>query len=60
MAEDEPYTALNYAIDGAKLLFAVSPLLILFYVIYSGFETEEEEQRRRNKKEDFRLDGHAE
>ena len=38
----------------------MSPLIVLGYVIYSGFESAEEEQRRRNKKEDFRLEGHAE
>jgi len=43
-----------------KVIFAVSPLLVLFYVVYSGFDSKEEEDRRRNKKEDFRLDGHAE
>ena len=42
-----------------QFLFAVSPLLALFVVIYNGFETKEEEEQRRNKKEDFTLAGHG-
>ncbi len=36
-----------------QFCFAMSPLIILFAVIYLGFETKEEEDARRNKKEDF-------
>jgi hypothetical protein len=48
------------ALDGTKILFAVSPLLVLFYIIFSGFETDDAENAKRKKKDDFRLDGHAE
>jgi len=59
MAEEE-YTTVQMAIDTVKIIFAVSPLIVLFYVVFSGFDSEEEEARKRNKKGDFRLDGHAE
>lgn len=39
---------------------AVSPLIALFYVIYTGFEPEEIEREKRAKKGDFQLDGHGE
>eukprot|EP00593_Proboscia_inermis_P000073 CAMPEP_0171294436 /NCGR_PEP_ID=MMETSP0816-20121228/2924_1 /TAXON_ID=420281 /ORGANISM="Proboscia inermis, Strain CCAP1064/1" /LENGTH=55 /DNA_ID=CAMNT_0011766269 /DNA_START=72 /DNA_END=239 /DNA_ORIENTATION=- len=51
---------LQMAIDGTKLLFAVSPLIALFYVIYTGFEDEDSEAKKRKKKDGFQLDGHAE
>ncbi|GMH54193.1 hypothetical protein TrRE_jg7901 [Triparma retinervis] len=54
---EDPY--LQTAYDSLKFLFAVSPLLALFVVIYNGFETKEEEEQRRNKKEDFTLAGHG-
>ena len=59
IVEETPYTPLQFAIDGAKVLFALSPLLALFYVVFTGFETEEEEAAKK-KKSDFQLDGHAE
>ena len=43
-----------------QLLFAMSPLIALFYVIYTGFEPEEVEREKRAKKGDFQLDGHGE
>ena len=43
-----------------QLLFAMSPLIALFYVIYTGFEPEEVEQKKRAQKGDFQLDGHSE
>jgi hypothetical protein len=43
-----------------QLLFAVSPLLALGYVLFSAFETPEAEALKRRKKGDFELDGHAE
>eukprot|EP00567_Pseudictyota_dubia_P013518 CAMPEP_0197446548 /NCGR_PEP_ID=MMETSP1175-20131217/11479_1 /TAXON_ID=1003142 /ORGANISM="Triceratium dubium, Strain CCMP147" /LENGTH=62 /DNA_ID=CAMNT_0042977691 /DNA_START=115 /DNA_END=303 /DNA_ORIENTATION=- len=58
--EDEPLTPAQMAINGAKLLFALSPLLVLLYVLVSGFETEEMESAKRKKKGDFELEGHAE
>ena len=44
----------------SQLLFAMSPLIALFYVIYTGFEPEEVEQKKRAQKGDFQLDGHSE
>ena len=44
----------------AQLLFAVSPLLVLAYILISAFESEEQEDRKRNKKSDFNLEGHSE
>ena len=38
----------------------MSPLIVLFYVIYTGFEGEDTEQEKRAQKGDFQLDGHAE
>eukprot|EP00540_Astrosyne_radiata_P012755 CAMPEP_0116847480 /NCGR_PEP_ID=MMETSP0418-20121206/14458_1 /TAXON_ID=1158023 /ORGANISM="Astrosyne radiata, Strain 13vi08-1A" /LENGTH=61 /DNA_ID=CAMNT_0004478931 /DNA_START=97 /DNA_END=282 /DNA_ORIENTATION=- len=55
-----PEGILDYIIIGAKLLFAVSPLLALGYVLLSAFESEEMEDRKRKKKTDFQLEGHAE
>ena len=55
------YASLRFVIDfNAQLLFALSPLLALGYVLFSAFETEEQENRKRNKKSDFNLEGHAE
>lgn len=47
-------------IDGAKLILAVSPLLVLFYIVYSGFESSEAEAAKRKKDDDFVLEGHSE
>ena len=54
-----PYTAVQFAIDSAKILFALSPLIALFCVIFTGFESEEEEKAKK-RKADFQLDGHSE
>ena len=43
-----------------QLLFAISPLIVLFYIIYTGFESEENESKKRQQRGDFQLDGHAE
>ena len=43
-----------------KILFAVSPLLALGYVLMTGFEDKEGEAAKRKKKGDFQLEGHAE
>ena len=50
----------NDELDTQQLLVACSPLLALFYVIYTGFEDEEKEQAKRRQKGDFALDGHGE
>jgi len=42
------------------MVFAVSPLLLLGYILLTAFETEEQEVNKRNKKSDFDMDGHAE
>eukprot|EP00565_Helicotheca_tamesis_P006273 CAMPEP_0185726768 /NCGR_PEP_ID=MMETSP1171-20130828/2642_1 /TAXON_ID=374046 /ORGANISM="Helicotheca tamensis, Strain CCMP826" /LENGTH=60 /DNA_ID=CAMNT_0028395181 /DNA_START=103 /DNA_END=285 /DNA_ORIENTATION=+ len=60
MADDEPLTPVQYVINGAKFIFAISPLIALFYIVYQGFDDEEAENAKRNKKSDFTLDGHAE
>ncbi|KAL3783054.1 hypothetical protein ACHAWO_006628 [Cyclotella atomus] len=57
---DEELTPVQLAINGLKLLVAMSPLIALFYVIYTGFEPEEVEREKRAKKGDFQLDGHGE
>jgi hypothetical protein len=41
-------------------LIATSPLIALFYIIYTGFEPEEVEREKRKVVGDFQLDGHAE
>ncbi len=38
----------------------MSPLLALFYIIYTGFESEDKENEKRRQKGDFALDGHGE
>ena len=43
-----------------QLLFAVSPLLVLGYILLSAWEDPEAEEVKRRKKTDFELDGHAE
>ena len=57
--EDEPLTPAQMAINTVKVFFALSPLLALFYVLLSGFESEDKEKAKRIKK-GFSLDGHAE
>ncbi|KAL3796589.1 hypothetical protein ACHAW5_009040 [Stephanodiscus triporus] len=56
---DEPLTPVQMAINGLKLLIAMSPLIALFYIIYTGFEPEEVEKKKREQVGDFQLDGHA-
>jgi hypothetical protein len=43
-----------------QLVFAVSPLLALGYVLICAFEPEELEDKKRKKKTDFNLEGHGE
>ena len=43
-----------------QLIFAISPLLALGYVLMGAFESDDAEKRKRNKKSDFNLEGHAE
>eukprot|EP00569_Conticribra_weissflogii_P004704 CAMPEP_0171340882 /NCGR_PEP_ID=MMETSP0878-20121228/8846_1 /TAXON_ID=67004 /ORGANISM="Thalassiosira weissflogii, Strain CCMP1336" /LENGTH=61 /DNA_ID=CAMNT_0011843005 /DNA_START=148 /DNA_END=333 /DNA_ORIENTATION=+ len=57
---EETLTPVQMAVNALKLIFAMSPLLALFYIIYTGFEPEEVEKKKRLKKGDFELDGHAE
>jgi len=42
------------------MLFAISPLLALGYILATAFESEEVENKKRNKKSDFELEGHDE
>eukprot|EP00550_Attheya_septentrionalis_P010302 CAMPEP_0198289148 /NCGR_PEP_ID=MMETSP1449-20131203/7452_1 /TAXON_ID=420275 /ORGANISM="Attheya septentrionalis, Strain CCMP2084" /LENGTH=58 /DNA_ID=CAMNT_0043987443 /DNA_START=163 /DNA_END=339 /DNA_ORIENTATION=- len=53
-------TVIEYGINTVKIIFAVSPLLVLFYILVSAFESDESENLKRKKKTDFELDGHAE
>jgi hypothetical protein len=43
-----------------QVLFALSPLLALGYVLFSAFEDPEAEALKRKKKGDFELEGHGE
>ena len=36
--EDEPLTPVQLAINSVKVIFALSPLIALFYVLFSAFE----------------------
>ena len=45
--EDEPLTPAQMAINAVKVFFALSPLLALFYVLLSGFESEDKEKAKR-------------
>ncbi len=49
-----------YYLFTLKLILAVSPLLVLFYIVYSGFESTEAEAAKRKKDDDFVLEGHGE
>jgi hypothetical protein len=42
------------------MIFAISPLLLLGYILMTAFETDEQELKKRSKKSDFDMDGHAE
>lgn len=60
LEDDEPLTPLQFLINSGKLLFAISPLLALGYVLMTGFEDESQEKAKRNKKSDFTMAGHDE
>jgi hypothetical protein len=53
------YFAFSLSIIFTQLLIAMSPLIALFYIIYTGFEPEEVERKKREQTGDFQLDGHA-
>jgi len=57
---DEPWTPVEWAINSAKMVFALSPLLVLAYILMTAFESDEAELKKRNKKTDFDMQGHAE
>eukprot|EP00542_Grammatophora_oceanica_P018234 CAMPEP_0194026838 /NCGR_PEP_ID=MMETSP0009_2-20130614/1096_1 /TAXON_ID=210454 /ORGANISM="Grammatophora oceanica, Strain CCMP 410" /LENGTH=62 /DNA_ID=CAMNT_0038665707 /DNA_START=93 /DNA_END=281 /DNA_ORIENTATION=+ len=59
-AVEEPTTAIEYVINTLKVLVAISPLLVLGYILSSAFESEEAETKKRSKKSDFQLEGHGE
>jgi hypothetical protein len=42
-----------------QMLFAMSPLLALAYVLFSAFEDPKAEALKRRKKGDFELEGHG-
>jgi hypothetical protein len=42
------------------MVFALSPLLLLGYILMTAFEDDDAELKKRNKKSDFDMDGHAE
>jgi len=42
------------------MTIALSPLLLLGYILFTAFESEEVEDKKRNKKTDFDMAGHAE
>jgi hypothetical protein len=44
----------------SQIIFAVSPLLALGYVLMGAFEDGDAEQVKRKKKSDFNLEGHSE
>lgn len=43
-----------------QMIFALSPLLVLGYILATAFESDEQESRKRNKKSDFNMEGHSE
>lgn len=43
-----------------QIIFAVSPLLVLGYILYTGFDDVDEEKKKRSTKTDFTLEGHDE
>lgn len=55
-----PHVPTSLLREKKQLIFAISPLIALFYVIYTGFEPEEVEKKKRSQKGDFQLDGHSE
>eukprot|EP00553_Chaetoceros_curvisetus_P000620 CAMPEP_0204621580 /NCGR_PEP_ID=MMETSP0717-20131115/7240_1 /ASSEMBLY_ACC=CAM_ASM_000666 /TAXON_ID=230516 /ORGANISM="Chaetoceros curvisetus" /LENGTH=61 /DNA_ID=CAMNT_0051636009 /DNA_START=200 /DNA_END=385 /DNA_ORIENTATION=+ len=58
--EEEPMSNVTMAINFLKIMFAMSPLIVLGYVLLTGFDDKEEEEAKRKKKTDFQLDGHEE
>eukprot|EP00552_Chaetoceros_brevis_P003187 CAMPEP_0197737536 /NCGR_PEP_ID=MMETSP1435-20131217/9566_1 /TAXON_ID=426625 /ORGANISM="Chaetoceros brevis, Strain CCMP164" /LENGTH=61 /DNA_ID=CAMNT_0043326087 /DNA_START=40 /DNA_END=225 /DNA_ORIENTATION=+ len=58
--EEEPTSPATQVINALKILFAVSPLLVLGYVLLTGFDDKDEETAKRSKKTDFQLEGHDE
>lgn len=58
--EEEPMSPATMVINGLKILFAMSPLLVLGYVLITGFDDDDSETAKRSKKTDFQLDGHDE
>lgn len=43
-----------------QIIFALSPLIVLAYILFSAFESPEAEALKRRKKGDFELEGHGE
>lgn len=43
-----------------QILFAMSPLIALTYVLLTGFDDPEAENEKRSKKTDFQMEGHDE
>ncbi len=43
-----------------QMVFALSPLLGLAYVLATAFESDDAEYRKRHKKSDFNMEGHSE
>eukprot|EP00560_Eucampia_antarctica_P004030 CAMPEP_0197840720 /NCGR_PEP_ID=MMETSP1437-20131217/45765_1 /TAXON_ID=49252 ORGANISM="Eucampia antarctica, Strain CCMP1452" /NCGR_SAMPLE_ID=MMETSP1437 /ASSEMBLY_ACC=CAM_ASM_001096 /LENGTH=64 /DNA_ID=CAMNT_0043450369 /DNA_START=755 /DNA_END=949 /DNA_ORIENTATION=- len=58
--DEEPLTPIQIAINVCKIIFAVSPLLVLGYVLLQAFEDDNSEDVKRKQKTDFRLAGHEE
>ena len=45
---EDPYV--EYAFIAAKVIFAMSPLIFLGWVIFTGFESKEDEDKKRKEK----------
>jgi len=62
MVKEEEIATTNFdmCLNGVKFIFAISPLLGLGYILYTGFDDVEEENIKRSKKTDFTLNGHEE
>jgi len=58
--DEEPLTPLTMVINTAKIIFAISPLLVLGYILYTGFDDDDAEKKKRSSKTDFTLEGHDE
>eukprot|EP00522_Entomoneis_paludosa_P000110 CAMPEP_0172469318 /NCGR_PEP_ID=MMETSP1065-20121228/63468_1 /TAXON_ID=265537 /ORGANISM="Amphiprora paludosa, Strain CCMP125" /LENGTH=65 /DNA_ID=CAMNT_0013226961 /DNA_START=80 /DNA_END=277 /DNA_ORIENTATION=+ len=46
----DPEFWMEQAIAGSKLLMAISPLLIIGFILFTARESDEEEQEKRNSK----------